>query len=173
MIQAMGREITQFPRLSYWMEQLSTDYFCLLFSRYSSNLASWSVRHIRTSGGTWRIAERDGGVTVFVSSPPTLKESRSARVLQAETFTTKAQDTGTGRGARHCILTTRTIESSSWSRRSVVSGSDGINTGVRLGFLGALAGCAVDLTAQNTAIAEVIVRIHFYTCVAHGVGYVC
>lgn len=127
----------------------------------------------RTSRGTWRIAERDGGVTVFVSSSPTLKESGSAKVLQTETFTTEAQDARACRGARHRVLTTRTIESSSWSRRSVVSGSDGIDTGVRLGFLGALAGCAVDLTAQYTAIAEVIMRIRFYPCVTHGVGYVC
>ena len=127
----------------------------------------------RTSGGTWRIAERDDGVTVLVSSSPTLKESRSARVLQTETFTTEAQDARAGRGARHGVLTTRTIESSSWSRRSVASGSDGINAGVRLGFLGALAGCAVDLTAQYTTIVEVIVRIRFHPCVTHGVGYVC
>ena len=127
----------------------------------------------RTSGSTRRIADRDGGVTVLVSSSPTLKDSGSARVLQAETFTIEAQDARAGRRARHGVLATRTIESSSWSRRSVVSGSDGINTGVRLRFLGALAGCAVDLTAQYTAIAEVIVRIRFYPCVTHGVGYVC
>ena len=127
----------------------------------------------RTSWGTWRIAERDGGVTVLVSSSPTLKDSRSARVLQTEAFTTEAQDTRAGRRARHCVLTTRTIESSSWSRRSVASGSDGINAGVRLRFLGALARRAVDLTAQYTAIAKVIVRIRFYPCVTHGVGYVC
>lgn len=124
----------------------------------------------RSFGGT-TITERR--VTVLMSSSPTLEESKSARVLPTETLTTEAQDAGAGGGARHCVFTTRTIESSGRSRRPVVHGSDGIITGVRRGFLGVLGRCAVDLTAQQAAIGEVVVRVGGYAGVVHGVGYVC
>lgn len=109
-------------------------------------------------------------VTILKSSSPTLEDSRSARVLSAETLTTKAQNARASGGCRHCILTTRTIEPLTWSGRTVVDGSDGVIAGFRHGLLGIFAGCAVHLTAQYAVVDIVIVRFGGYTCVAHSVG---
>ena len=105
-----------------------------------------------------------------MSSHPTLEDSRTARVLAAETLTAKAQNARAGGGSRHCILTTRAIESLTWSGRAVVDGSDGVIAGSGHGLLGVFAGCAVRLTAQYAVVGIVIVRFGGYTCVAHGVG---
>lgn len=109
-------------------------------------------------------------LTILMSSSPTLEDSRSARVLPAETLTTKAQNARASGGSRHCILTTRTIESLTWSRRTVVDGSDGVIAGFRHGLLRVFAGCAVHLTAQYAVVGIVIARFGGYTCVAHGIG---
>lgn len=111
-------------------------------------------------------------LAILLSSSPTLEDSRSARVLPTETLTTKAQDARTGGRARHCILTTRTIESLGRSRGPIVDGSDGVITDSRPNFLGALGGCAVDLTAQYAAVGDVVVRVGGYASVGHGVGYI-
>lgn len=73
------------------------------------------------------VAQRQ--LTALMSSPPTLENGGSARVLPTKTFTTKAQDARVGGGARNCVLTTGTIESAGWSGRSVVDGSDGLMAG--------------------------------------------
>lgn len=57
-----------------------------------------------------------------------------------------------------------------WSRRSVVDGSDGVITGAGYDFLGALSGCAVDMTTQYAPVVEVVVRVNGYSSIVHGVG---
>ena len=109
-------------------------------------------------------------IAVLQSSSPTLEDGRSARILPTETLTTKAQYARARGGTRHCVLTTGTIESLGWGRRPVVDGSDGVITGGRHGFLGALGGCAVDMTTQYAAVGEVFLRVDGYSSVVHGVG---
>lgn len=109
-------------------------------------------------------------LAILESSPSTLEDSRTARVLAAETLAAEAQNARAGGGSRHCVLTTRTVESLAWGWRGIVDGSDGFVAGVGCGFSGVLAGCAVRLTAQYFSIGRVIVRFGSDTCVAHGVG---
>ena len=109
-------------------------------------------------------------LAILESSSPTLEDSRTARVLAAETLTAEAQNARAGGGSRHCVLAARTVESLAGGGRRIVDGSDGFVAGVGRGLL--FAGCAVRLTAQYAAVGRVIVRFGGYTCVAHGVGYI-
>ena len=115
-------------------------------------------------------------ITVVLFSPPTLEDSRSARILSTETFTTKAQDTRPRGRARDCVLTTRTIESAIWSGGPVVHGSKGVMASLWFGFLGVLGGRVVDLIAWYTAVGDTVgdtvVRLGGYAGVVHGIGYV-
>ena len=124
-----------------------------------------------TSRSPWRTTSTmdQRRITILLSSPPSLKDSRATRVLPTKTLTTKAQDAGACSRARHGVVTTRAIESSGWSGGPVVDGSDGIVAGFGHCFLGVLGGCAVYLTAQYAAI-EVVVRVGGYAGVVHGVG---
>lgn len=110
--------------------------------------------------------------TALMSSPPTLENGGSTRVLPTKTFATKAQDARVGGGARNCVLTTGTIESAGWSGRSVVDGSDGLMAGFWCSLLRILGGCAVDLTSQYAAVCAFFVRVAGYAGVVHGVGNV-